>query len=161
MKWVSVNSNSTNENFELWKQDQKLATVSFSTKTHIVRLVSNLGKRLFFFEKRGLLNPRTVIANEYGIQIGKFELDMYTPQKGVVELDGRKYCFQKNPNNAAELSVYDEEMQNNLIDCSFNMVTNGLSKTKTLLDSKFPSLLLLVCWYALVPHHSPYSEVAA
>ncbi len=161
MKWVSVNSSSTNERYELWTKDEKLASVSFSAKTHIVRFVSNLGMRLFFFEKRGLMNPKTVIANEYGIRIGKLESDKNSPQKGMVELDGKKYCFQVNPNNSDELSIYEEGRSQTIMNCSFNMVSNGITKAKSILDTKLPCLLMMLCWYALISHQSPYSGAAA
>jgi len=67
--------------------------------------------------------------------------------KGHVEVDGKKYFFVYNGDNAGELKLYDEFMQESLLTCSFNTITNGFTKTKSLLDGKFASLLLVLCWY--------------
>src|SRR5476651_1188987 len=103
MKWVCVNTGSPDESFELWNQDKKLADISFSNRTRIARIVSNLGRRLFFFEKKGVLAPRAIIKNEYGIKMGKLELEKPGAQKGCLELDGKKYRYVFNENNSGEL----------------------------------------------------------
>ena len=153
MKWVSVNNGTSEENFELWKDDTtKLADISFSKSTRVARFVSNLTRRLFFFEKRGLFSRKAVIKNEYGIKMGDVEEVKAGTGKGFVELDGAKYFFVYNQNNSGELELYDESMQKSLLQCSFNTIATGFNKTKSLLDSKFPSLLMVLCWYALQPH---------
>ncbi len=152
MKWVSVNNSTSNENFELWKDDIKLADISFSKNTRVARFVSKLSKRLFFFEKRGLLSPKAVIKNEYGIKMGTMEETKSGTGKGYVELDGLKYFFVFNQNNSGELILYDATMQKNLLQCSFNTLSAGFNKTKSLFDTKFPSLLMALCWYAFEPN---------
>jgi len=147
MKWVSVNNGTSNENFELWEADKKLAVISFSNTTRIARLVSNLGKRLFFFEKKGFLTPKAVFKNEYGIKMGKLELEKHGAQNGHLEIEEKKYHYIFNENNSGELKVYDEAMQEILITCSFP-VTSGSLKIKSFLDTKLPSLLLVLCWYS-------------
>lgn len=156
MKWVSVNTEFSGEGYELWSGDKKLAGISYSSRTHIARVMSNLGKRLFFFEKKGLFVPRTIISNEYGITMGKVEEE--TAGKGHLELDGKKYCYVYNENNSGELQVYDEAMKQSLLSCSFNTIAKGFAKTRSLLDTKFPSLLLVLCWYAFQPHTALSAE---
>ena len=160
MKWVSVNTEFSGEGYELWSGDKKLAGISYSNRTHIARVMSNLGKRLFFFEKKGFLAPRTIITNEYGIKMGMVEEDRLRSNKGHLELDGKKYYYVFNENNSGDLKVYDEEMKHNLLTCSFNTITKGFAKTRSLLDTKFPSLLLVLCWYAFLPHSTMASEAA-
>jgi hypothetical protein len=152
MKWVRAKEGYSGEGYELWSDDKKLAGIAFSNLSPIARLVSNFGKRLFFFEKKGFLAPRAIIKNEYGIDMGKVEEEKRGSKKGWLELDGKKYCYVLNENNSDELKVYDEEMKQDLLTCSFNAVMNGFSKTRSLLDTKFPSLLLVLCWYAFQPH---------
>jgi hypothetical protein len=150
MKWISVN-NGSEENFELWKDDTtKLADISFSKESRIARFVSKLTRRLFFFEKRGLFSRKAVIKNEYGIKMG--DVEELKGGKGFVEVDGKKYYFVYDQNNSGELELYDESMEKSLLSCSFNTLTNGFNKTKSLLDSKFPSLLMVLCWYVFQPH---------
>jgi len=155
MKWVSVNNGTSLDNFELWKDGNKLADLSFSKHTRFARIVSNLGKRIFSFEKRGFLSTKEIIKNEYGIKMG--EVEQAKPGTGHVELDGKKYLFVYN--NSGELLLYDELMQKNLLTCSFNNVSNSLTKTRPLLDTKFASLLLVLCWYVFQPHNDSVKEV--
>lgn len=153
MKWVSVNNGSSNETFELWETDQKLANISFSGRTRFARMVSRFGKRIFSFEDRGLFSPKKFIRNEYGIKMGQVEELKSGSGKGYIELDGKKYFFVYNQDNSGELTLYDESMQQNLLTCSFHSITHRLSKTRSLLlDGKFASLLLVLCWYAIQPH---------
>lgn len=151
MKWVKVNNSNSNEDFELWDADKKLAAVSFSNTTRIARIVSNLGKRLFFFEKKGFLTPKAIFKNEYGIKMGKLELEKPGAQNGHLEVDGKKYHYIFNENNSGELKVFDEAMKESLITCSFPPTGGSLSKTKSFLDTKLPSLLLVLCWYSFQP----------
>ena len=148
MKWVNVSKGSVNESFELWGQDKKLANVSFNNNSHIARIVSNLGKRLFFFEKRGIFTPKAVFRNEYGIKMGQLELEKPGAQKGYLELDGKRFCYIFNENNSGELEVYDEEMKEKLLNCNFPQASNSVAKRKSLLDTKIPSLLMVLCWYS-------------
>ena len=154
MKWVNVNNTSSKENFELREDEKVLADISFSKQTRFVRIVSDLGKRMFSFEKKGFLTPRKVIRNEYGIKLGKVEETKPGTGKGIVELDGKKYTYIFNQDNTGELVLYDELMKKNLLSCNFKAITNTISnKTNSFLDTKFSSLLLVLCWYAFQPHH--------
>ena len=161
MKWVSVNNGTSLENFELWGDDKKLADITFSKHTRFARIASNLGKRIFSFEKRGFLTTKEIIKNEYGIKMGEVEEDRPGARRGHVELDGKKYLFVYNENNSGELVLYDEFMQKNLLTCSFNMVTKSFAKTRSLFDSKFASLLLVLCWYTFQPHSTSVAEAIA
>lgn len=153
MKWVSVNNGTADETFELWETNEKLANISFSGRTRFARMVSRLGKRIFAFEDKGLFSPKKLIRNEYGIKMGKVEELKPGAGKGFVEMDGTKYFFIYNQDNSGELTIYDESMQKNLLTCSFKSITHRLSKTRSLLlDGKFASLLLVLCWYAFQPH---------
>ncbi len=153
----TVNTTAAKEKFELWEDEKMLADISFSNQTRFVRIVSNLGKRMFSFEKKGFLTPRKVIRNEYGIKLGKVEETNPGAGKGYVELEGKKYFYVYD--NSGELMLYDESMKKSLLTCSFNAITLGLNKTKSLLDTKFASLLLLLCWYTFQPRNTAVADV--
>ena len=161
MKWVNTNNTSSKENFELWSDEKVLAGISFSKQTRFVRIVSNLGNSMFSFEKKGFLTPSKVIKNEYGIKLGKIEEAKPGTGKGTVELNGKKYFFVYDKDNSGELKLYDEGMEQNLLTCSFNAINLGLNKTKSLLDTKFASLLLLLCWYSFQPYNTAVADVVA
>lgn len=157
MKWLSVNDNSSKEQFELWEDEKMLADISFSKQTRFVRIVSNLGKRMFSFEKKGFLKRSKVIKNEYGIKLGRVEEKSRTGT-GIVELEGKKYPFIYDQDNTGDLNLYDEGMQKNLLSCNFKAITNKINTTNSLLDTRFASLLLLLCWYTFQPHNSAVTK---
>jgi len=159
MKWVNIINSSSKENFELREDDRVLADISFSKQTRFVRVVSDLGKRMFSFETRGFLSHCKIIRNEYGIRLGKVETEK--PGKGKIEIDGKKYAFIFDEYNTGDLIVFDEMMQKNLLRCNFNAIADTLHKTSSLLDTKFASLLLLLCWYSFQPHNTAVTNVVA
>ena len=138
MKLINVKTGNTGEAYELWEDDKNLAGISFSTHTDNARVVSDMGKRLFFFEKKGVLAHRTIIKNEYGIKMGEVEQEKNGDRLSHLELDGQHYYYSFNENNSGELKVYDQAMKKSLLTCSFNAIAG----------TKFPNLLLVLCWYA-------------
>lgn len=160
MKWLATNNNPNGDCFELWNDGNKLANISFSKQTGFVRMVSNLGKRMFSFDKHGLFNPKKFIRNEYGFKLGKIIEEKPGSGKGWVVLDGKKYSFIYDKDNTGNIFLYDEQMQHNLLTCSFAAINSGISKTKSFLDSKFASLLLMLCWYTFQPHNTQAADLA-
>ncbi len=116
---------------------------------------------MFSFESKGFFKPRKVIRNEYGIKLGKVEEIKTGSAKGYVELNEKKYFFEYDQDNTGELVLYDESMKKSLLTCSFDAIHSGLTKTKSLLDTRFASLLLVLCWYAFQTHNTAVSDVAA
>jgi hypothetical protein len=153
MKWVQVNANTPLETFELWNDTAKVAGVSFNSSSRIMRMVSAAGKRLFFYEKKGWLVPKAFIKNEYGITLGKLETPGERIEKGYIELDGKKYHYAVNTEDNTRLDLYDDDLNKNIASCSFSTVlSKGYNKTRSLMNGRFPQLLLLLCWYSLQLH---------
>jgi hypothetical protein len=148
MKLINVKSGSSGEAYELWEDNKNLAGISFSAHTDNARVVSDLGKRLFFFEKKGTLTPRTIIKNEYGIKMGEVEQEKAGSKMSHVELDGKHYYYSFNENNSGELKVFDETMRNRLLSCSLKTFAAGIGQTNSSALEKLPNLLLVLCWYA-------------
>lgn len=97
-----------------------------------------------------MFSPKAIIKNEYGIKIGKLELSKPGAQKGFLEIEDKKYQYIFNENNNAELQVFEENKNEKLISCNFPVQDNkpAISTNSSFLDSKLPSLLLVLCWYA-------------
>lgn len=159
MQWIYIKNSSSKENFELRDNDKILAGISFNKQTRFVRLVYGLGKRMFTFEKKGLIKPGKIIRNEYGIKLGRMEEIKPGAGKGIVVLNGKKYFFVFDKDKSGDLVLYDERMQKRLLTCSFNAINPGIHKTKSLLDTKFSSLLLLLCWINFQPNDTTVKEV--
>jgi hypothetical protein len=147
MKWIQSNNEAANENFELWDGDKKVAQLSFTTGTRIGRFVSNITKRIFFFDSKGLFAPKAILKNEYGIKIGKLELGNTKLQNGFLELDGKKYQYTFNHNNSNEFKVFDDITNENLITCSFPAANLSATNKPSFLNTKLPSLFLVLCWH--------------
>lgn len=163
MQWVKVNTNSSNETFELWQGDKKIASTSFNNNSHIIRMASTVGKRLFFYGNKGWFTQKPVIKNEYGITLGRLEPETESGEKGFVELDGISYHYELHPGENISLELFDEELKKSVASCSFgNVLTKGFSKTRSLMSTRFPQLLLLLCWYSFnMHHHSGTQQPAA
>jgi hypothetical protein len=151
MKWVSVNNGNSGDHYELWDNDNKLVDLSLSSHTKIARIVSSSDKRLFFIEKRGFLHAKTVIKNEYGIKLG--ELNSESWDEGMIDLDGTKYSFAFPHNEDDKLVIYNETKTQPLVSCSlsglFTHIPAVLERSRSLHDTKYPSILMALCWYLL------------
>ncbi len=161
MKWVRVHNNAALENFELWDDQIKLAGIAFSNHTRFARFVCNMSKRIFSFEKRGFLSVKEIIRNEYGIKMGEMEEKIPGGKRGYIVLDGKKYNYVFTKNTSGELLLYDELMQNCLLKCSFKGICNGLTKTNSLLETRFASLLLVLCWYTFQTHSNAITKMVS
>lgn len=159
MQWVKVNSSTPAETFELWSGDKKVAGASFNNKSHIIRLAGNAGRRLFFYGNKGWLVQKPVIKNEYGITLGSLETETESGEKGYVELEGKKYHYHLKADETITLQLMEGEQSQNIASCSFgNVLSNSYRKTKSLMNSRFPQLLLLLCWYSFNIHHHSGSQ---
>jgi hypothetical protein len=153
MKWVSVNNSSSSQHYELWDGEKKVVSLSISNQTKISRIECATDKRLFFIEKKGFLHSKTVINNEYGIRLGELIGENWEANEGMIELDGRKYWYTISDHDEAELVIYNESKSKALATCSLSSVCYEVAavanKSKSLHDTKYPSLLMGLCWYLL------------
>lgn len=161
MKWVRVHNNASLENFELWDDQIKLAGIAFSNHTRFARFVCNMTKRIFSFEKRGFLSVKEIIRNEYGIKMGEVEETKPGGKRGHIILEEKKYNYVFTENTSGELLLYDDLMQNCLLNCSFSGIFNGLTKTNSLLETRFASLLLVLCWYTFQTHNNAITKMVS
>jgi len=118
--------------------EKKLVRLSISNKTNISRIECGSDKRLFFMERTGFLQSRTVIKNEYGIRMGELNGETRESAKGAIELDGKRYHYAFNKKSGNELLVYNENTLQPIVRC-------GLPATN---DTKNACLLMGLCWFA-------------
>lgn len=151
MKWVNVNNSFSGSHYELWNNDKKLVSLSISTSTKISRIECAAEKRLFFIEKKGFLQSRTVIKNEYGILVGELHGENWEADKGSIELGGKKYNYSLTNEEEPGMVIFEEAAQNPLVKCSLSPVNDEVAavvkRSKSLHDTKYPSLLMALCWY--------------
>jgi len=154
MKFISVNKNSSTGNaFELWYNDKKLMSLSLGKTTKTARFESGADKRLFFIEKRGFLQNKTVIKNEYGIKMGQLSSEQHDANTGIIEWDGKKYGYAFGQNNGTALTLSNELETKPFISCNLSAVidtaTSLVKKSVPLHDTKYPYILTALCWYLL------------
>ena len=153
MKWVNVNNNSSGNHYELWKEDQKLVSLSISNCTKITRIECAADKRLFFIEKKGFLQSHTVIKNEYGILMGELHGETWEADKGIIELDGKKYAYSLTTDEEPGLVIYEDLTKKPLVKCTLAAANDEaaavMKKSRSLHDTKYPILLMALCWYLL------------
>ena len=155
MKWVSVNNSSASHSYQLWDEEKKLVSLAISNQTKICRIECASDKRLFFIEKKGFLQSKTVIKNEYGIHLGELTGENREANEGMIVLDGKKYTYSFGAGSDDELVIYDERKTRPLVSCSLSSVHDGIpavvKRSKSLHDTKYPYLLMALCWYLLKP----------
>lgn len=165
MQWVNVNNSSAGHYYELWDGENKLVSLSISTCTKITRIQIASDKRLFFIEKKGFLQNRTVIKNEYGIPMGEMQGATWEADKGSIELDGKKYAYTFNDTNEEPSLVIYEELSNKpLVSTRFSAeqdeVVALVKRSMSLHDTKYPSMLMALCWYLLKTNETAAKNVA-
>jgi hypothetical protein len=161
MKWISVNKENARNAYELWCNDKKLVALSFSPLTKIARIESASDKRLFFLEKRGFLQNKTIIRNEYGIKLGELSGEKNDGAEGMIEMDGKKYGYAFSQANDTAVTLFEqtiEEERKPFLRCNFSGVIDGataiMKKSISFHDTKIPYLLMALCWYLLKPSGS-------
>ena len=78
----SKSPNNRQKHLNYMERDKKLPAHHFNNASRIIRLASNVGKRLFLWQK-GMVCPKAVIKNEYGITLGKVEAASETGEKDM------------------------------------------------------------------------------
>lgn len=136
MKWVMVKHASPSvQKYHLVEGVSKKAVLKYNLLQQSVRVSNDDTQRVFFLERTGFWNNKTIFKNEYGLEIGKmsFEKGFHA---GALEVDGKKYHYVIQDN---ELVIYDELSQ--------PVLTCDLSSSGYKADQDLSSLVLGLCWY--------------
>lgn len=137
MKWVMVKHASPSvQKYHLLEGVSKKAVLKYNLLQQSVRVSNDDTQRVFFLERSGFWNNKTIFKNEYGLEIGKmsFEKGFHA---GAIEVDGNKYHYVTDDNQ--QLVIYD--------DLSHPILTCDLSAAGYKPDQDLSSLLLGLCWY--------------
>jgi hypothetical protein len=140
MKWVMVkHASPTVQKYHLLEGVAKKVELKYNLLQQSVRVSNDDTQRVFFLERSGFWNNKTIFKNEYGLEIGKmsFEKGFHS---GSIEVDGNKYHYVINDNPSQQLVISDES--------SNPILTCDLSASGYKPDQDLSSLLLGLCWYA-------------
>jgi hypothetical protein len=150
MRWESVDNNSSNEVYHLYKDDKKILTLVLNPFSNTARVECEKEKRVFLIRKEGFRRNKTVLRNEYGMKIGELG---HENNKHFIDVNNERFFYTTHNNPLTELVLYKESAQQPFVTCGLT-TSEGVQfkKDKQLLaDTSHPGLLMALCWYMFLP----------
>ena len=146
MKWVYVNQPSVYiRKYQLTEVDNTKLVIKYNLDQQTVRISSEENHRLFFIDKTGLWHNKTILKNEYGVEIGRLAIDK-VHGTGIIEIEGKKYYYTLQ--NNSQLVVFEHTVTNPLAVCDMTDAPSfaSLSANKYS-NEEYACFLLGICWY--------------
>jgi len=143
MRWVLTSSpTAALEEYHLLDEDSCKLILKYNPLHRSVRISSGSFQRLFFIESAGVLTGKTIMRNEYGMEVGSVQLDKFSNTDGMVNIEEKKYHYHFQNNSSPELTIYNTNLKSPLISSklisSFNNISNNF-------------LLMGLCWFLYLP----------
>lgn len=136
MQWKTVKSSLGNKVYGLWNNGQKMLTLAYKGTSDALYLESKDGvKRLFHYRKKGFIKKKSVIENEYGVNLGELIKEGNTE---FVEVGNKRYTVNYKNQNHKEFEIIDEEINKPV--ATFSVDENDADTTNY-------SLLMISCLY--------------
>lgn len=146
MKWVHVNQPSAYiKKYHLTEGDDTKLVLKYNLDQQSVRISSEETHRLFFIDKTGLWHNKTILKNEYGVEIGRLSFDK-AHGTGVIEMEGKKYyyTFQNN----AQLVIFEQAVSLPIAVCDLASAPSFTSLATNKYSTEESACFLLgICWY--------------
>lgn len=146
MKWVYVNQPSTYiKKYQLTEGDGAKLVMKYNLDQQSVRISSDENHRLFFIDKTGLWHNKTILKNEYGVEVGRLSFDK-VHSTGVIEMEGKKYYYTFQ--NSTQLVVFEHTVSLPLAVCDMTSAPALTSLAVNKYSSEECACFLLgICWY--------------
>ena len=160
MKWVYVNQPSAYmRKYQLTEGDDAKLVIKYNLDQHSVRLSSEENHRLFFIDKTGLWHNKTILKNEYGVEIGRLAIDK-VHGTGIIEMEGKKYFYTLQ--NNTQLVVFEHSVSMPLAVCDMTAAPSFSSMTANrYTNEEYACFLLGICWYLFPITATEHLEYAA
>ncbi|WP_207513240.1 hypothetical protein [Longitalea luteola] len=146
MKWVYVNQPSAYiRKYELTEGKDIKLVIKYNLEQQSVRISSDENHRLFFIDKTGLWHNKTILKNEYGVEIGRLSIDKLHGA-GSIDMEGKRYnfSFQKN----TELVVFENSVSQPLAVCDMTAAPSFSSlAANKYSNEEYACFLLGICWH--------------
>ncbi|THU39871.1 hypothetical protein FAM09_08210 [Niastella caeni] len=146
MKWVYVNQPSAYiKKYHLTEGNDTKLVMKYNLEQQSVRISSEENHRLFFINKTGLWHNKTILKNEYGVEIGRLLFDK-AHGTGIIEMERKKYyyTFQNN----TELVIFEHTVSHPLAVCDLSSAPSFTSVAANKYSSEESACFLLgICWY--------------
>ena len=164
MKWVLVNQSSSIKKYQLTEGDNIKLVLKYNPEQRSVRVSSEESHRLFFIDKTGLWHNKTILKNEYGVEIGRLSFDKMQ-HIGAIEIEGKKYFYTFENNNKQQLVVFEHSVSMPLAVCDLSQAPSFTSLSPDKYSSEECTCFLLgLCWYLFpltTAEHLEFAEATA
>lgn len=146
MKWVHVNQPSAYiKKYQLTEGDDTKLVLKYNLEQQTVRISSDETHRLFFIDKTGLWHNKTILKNEYGVEIGRLSFDK-VHGTGIIEMEGKKYYYTFQTN--AQLVVFEHSVSLPIAVCDLSSAPSFTSLAANKYSNEESACFLLgICWY--------------
>lgn len=148
MKWVFVNQSSASiKKYQLTEGDETKLVLKYNLEQQSVRISSEESHRLFFINKTGLWHNKTILKNEYGVEIGRLYFDK-VQHIGAIEIEGKKYYYTFENNTPRQLVIFERSVSLPLVICDLSLAPSFTSLSPNKYSSDECTCFLLgLCWY--------------
>jgi hypothetical protein len=148
MKWVLANQTSAAiKKYQLTEGDATKLELKYNQSQQSVRISSEESHRLFFIDKTGLWHNKTILKNEYGVEIGRLSFDKFH-QTGIIEVEGKKFHYTIQQKPQAQLVLFEHTISMPLAVCDQTLAPSFTSLKPSQYSSEECACFLLgLCWY--------------
>ena len=116
--------------YELWDSEEKLLALNFHPGSGSLRITAEDEKRVFLVGREGVLRPRTVLRNEYGVRITLLVYENGNDNIGTIDVDNEKFSYSIHP----DLTIHRNGKS--LVTCELPPAHDN-----------YDLLVLTLCWY--------------
>jgi hypothetical protein len=152
MRWESSAASNNNEVYRLFKDDEKLLTLTLNPFSNSARVSCDSEKRIFLIRKEGFRRHKTVLRTEYGFKIGELGIEN---KERFITVNNERIFYTIHNNPLAELVLYRESKDKPLVVCGLGTENGNASvyfnKDNTHDAAPHPGLLMALCWYMFLP----------
>lgn len=154
MKWIAAGSkHSTLLEYRLMDNETCKVLLKYNPRQQSARLSSGDHQRLFFIESAGSLSGKTIIRNEYGVEVGQLGFDHWYSREGTIQVDNHTFHYKLVNQPSAKLMIYTDNSAEPLASCELS--NKGNDTSIHFIDNTPPDsrgyLLLGLCWYLFLP----------
>ncbi len=154
MQWKKIGAG-VRHTYQLTEGNHTLATISINHGSSVLRTMCQSIQRVFFIHKEGFWKNRTVLKNEYGQKMGNLYYEKVPTDKGIVEIDNRRFQYAFSNSSLAEITVYNEGEQAPLLACSLapeeGQTMIEPAKQQHFANADLQYLLFALTWYLFLP----------
>lgn len=137
MKWEPVkHASSLVSKYHLTEGTDIKLVLKHNLDQESVRISHDENQRLFFIEKTGFWNNKTLFKNEYGIEIGRLSIDRGY-HAGTIEFQGQRYYYGVDQTMKNRLIIYKQNS-------SHPVISSDLPPAN--IEQDFTCLVLGLCW---------------